>query len=81
MTTNNWNDQSVLAYLDNLHNLAMGLDEMLHDLGLVIYTMAGHGQCTDNPLTLYSAVVEFANHAKTLHAQETEAMHMGAAQS
>jgi hypothetical protein len=78
MTTNNRNDGSVLA---NLNNLAMGLDKRLDDLGFVIYTMAGQGQCTDNPLTLYSALVEFANHAKTLHAQETEAMHMGAAQS
>ena len=77
MTTSNRDDASVLAKLDNL---AMGFDKMLDDLSRIIYTMAGQGQCTDNPLSLYRALVEFANHAKTLHAHETEAMHSGEAQ-
>lgn len=75
MTTSDPDGTTFLATLDSL---VTGLEKMLDELSRLIYTMAKHGQHTENPLALYRDLLETANHAKTLHAQEIEAMHIGA---
>jgi hypothetical protein len=60
--------------LATLDKVVAGLDDMLDELSRLVYTMARNGQRTEQPLALYRALVESVNQAKTLRAQEMEAL-------